>query len=256
MRKMVKVLIIVVVAVVVAGTVALFAIDRIARTGVELGATSALGVDTTVEGVSIKILRQGVAISGLKIANPEGYKTDRLMALGLCSVKCDVLSLLTDEAHINEIIVDAPELTIELKPGLPPKSNLGELLDNMESGRPSPEEEQGQTQFKIDLIRVTKTKVRFHTLDGGTADVVLPDIELRDVSNADGSPVLMADIFRQVLAEMTSSAFELAKGAVTDGFRTTLDETLNSANDLIGTGIGDQPKKVINGIKGIFGKKK
>jgi hypothetical protein len=250
MKKVVRTLIIIGIVVVVIAGVALFGMDIAAKKGIEMGGTRALGVDTTVESVSIRLLDSSVSINGLNIANPEGYRTERLIALGSGHVRCDIPSLLTNKLNVGEIILDAPELTLELKAGLPPKSNLGELLDNLKSEQPAPEEKKKLRQYKIDLVRVTNTRVRFHTLAGETVDVMLPTIELRDVKNADGSPVVFADILGQILASMGNASFEQAKGLVPDEFRTAFGTTLKSAKDLIATA----PKYGAGVLEGILGK--
>lgn len=219
--------------------------DAAARKGVELGGTAALGVPTKLDAVSIGWLSGSVAIRGMKIANPEGYQTDRLMALGGGKVACSIPSLLGDEVVVREIIIEEPELTIELKPGLPPRSNLGDLLSSLKSKEEpapakkeeaKPEAGEGK-KFRVDLIRVTKTKVRFHLLLGKTADLVLPDIELKEVRNSDGTLPRLADIFRQVLVGMSTSAFKNAQGIVPDDLLKSFGDPLASAQKLIGGGL-------------------
>ncbi|HPD14194.1 MAG TPA: hypothetical protein PLE19_04560 [Planctomycetota bacterium] len=215
--------------------------DAAARKGVEIGGTSALGVETTLKSASIGWLSGTVGIRGLKIANPQGYQTDRLMALGGGKVACDIGSLLSDEVVVREILIEEPELTIELKPGLPPKSNLGDLLASMKSDEPAPAKKEEPKadkgegkRFRVDLIRVTKTKVRFHLLMGKTADLVLPDIELKEVRNSDGTLPRLVDIFRQVLVGMSTSAFQNAHGIVPDDLLKSFGDPLASAQKLIG----------------------
>ncbi len=219
--------------------------DAAARKGVEIGGSQALGVPTILKSASIGWLSGSVGIHGLKIANPEGYKTDRLFALGHGKVACSIPSLLSDEVVVREILIEEPELTIEMKPCLPPRSNLGDLLSSLKSKdepapakkeEPKPAKESEQ-KFRVDLIRVTKTKVRFHLLMGKTADVVLPDIELKEVRNSDGTLPRLADIFRQVLVGVSTSALGKARGVVPDDLLNTFGGPLASAQKLIGGGM-------------------
>jgi len=222
--------------------------NQAARKGIEVGGKAALGVDTQVKAVHIGFLSSSVGLQGFQIGNPEGYKTDRLMALGSGKVACDVASLLGDEVVVREILLDQPELTIELKPGLPPKSNLGDLLKKLESDKQAPKEEAKPASaktFRVDLIRITKAKVRFHLLAGKTANVVLPDIELKEVKNADGTPLMLGDIFAQVLASMATSSFKSAKGVVSDDLLGGLGDSLASAQKLL----GDSAKALGEGVQ-------
>ena len=241
MRKWLTRLIIVAVVLVVVGIAVLWmGVNYAAKKGVEVGGTAALGVETKADSVAIGFLTSSVGIHGFQIGNPDGYNTDRLMALGHGKVACDITSLLGDEVVVHEIIIDQPELTIELKPGLPPKSNLGDLLKKLESDKQAPPEDaESQKKFRVDLIRITKAKVRFHLLAGKTADIVLPSIEMKDVKNADGTPLMLADIFGKVLASMGTSAFKGAKGVVPDDLLKGLGGSLAAADKLLGAGVGE-----------------
>ena len=263
MKKLKWVLLAIVVVVVVVVVVVALNIDRAARKGVEIGGTQALGVETTCGGVHVGLLSGSVGLKGLRIANPEGYKTDRLMALGSGKVACDIGSLMSDEVVVHEILIDAPEMTLELKPALPPKTNIGDLLKKLESDKqPADEqpdeatEDEGEPKtFKVELIRITGAKVRFHLIGGKTADLTLPDIELKNIKNADGTPLMLGDIFAQVLASMGTAAVHKAKldGVVPAELLAGFGGTLASAQNLLGDGAG-QLKAQAAALQGELGK--
>ena len=286
--KWLKRIVIVAVVLLVVGVVAVWlGANYAAKKGVEVGGTAALGVETGVRSVSIGWLSSSVGINGLKVASPPGYQTDRLLSLGDGKVACSVSSLLGDEVEVKEIVLDQPELTIEVKAGIPPKSNLGDLLASLKSveAAPEPQKAAAQKRFKVGLIRITKTKVRFHLIGGKTADLVLPTIELKDVKNADGTPLMLADIFRQVLASMAVSVGKSAGGIVPDDLLKGLGDTAAMAQQFLdkgfkgigsevgkglgtvtkgagdlGKGVGDIGKGATKGVgdalSGILGKKK
>jgi len=285
MKWLKRILIVVVVLVVIAAVAIYFGGNYAAKKGVEVGGTAALGVDTKLDSVSIGWFSSTVGMRGLSVGNPEGYKTDRLMALGEGKVSCSIGSLMSDEVQVSEILIDQPELTVELKMGLPPKSNLGDLLSSLtggEAAEPAGAETAADKKFKVDLIRINKTKVRFHMVGGKTADFVLPDIEMKDLKNADGTPLMLADIFRQVLASMAVSVAKNGKGVpgnilgqfgdttamakefLGDGMKNI--KGLGDAGKLLegatkglgegGKGIGDAGKKVGDKLKGLFSKDK
>jgi len=267
-KRFLKRLLLVVVILIVTLVIAVwFGGNAMARKGVEAGASSALGVPTTLDGVSIGWFTSSVAIKGLEIGNPEGYSGDRLMALDRAKVACKITSLLTDTVEVREILVDGPELTVELKPGIPPHSNLGDLLASLkpEKAEEKPQEEEAEgKKFKIGLIKVTNTKVRFQLPGGKTKDLKLPDIELREIKNADGTPVMLADIFRQVLASMAQGVAKSGKGILPDDILKDFTSTTAIANRLIGRGMQEVEKKIgkdaarkVGGLlKGILGKDK
>lgn len=87
MRKMlvrlVAAFVVLIVVVVVGGIAAVgMAADSIARRGVEAGATYALGVDTKLAGANVGIMSGSFDMQGLRVANPQGFKSDTFMSLG------------------------------------------------------------------------------------------------------------------------------------------------------------------------------
>ena len=249
MTKASKVVLIVVALIVIAVAAVWLGMDYAAKKGVEAGSTAVLGVDTRVDSVSIKPLSSTVGMRGLRIANPEGYKTDRMLALSSGTVRCNIPSLLSNEVVVHEIDLDSPEVTVEMK-GFPPKTNLGEVMDRIKANQPSPGQKQEQKHYKVDLIRVTNTQVRFATGNGGTKDITLPDIELRDVQNTDGTPVVLADIVGQVLTAMAQSIAAQGKGMIPDDALGEMGKSIDSAAGALKKGAGDVQK----GLEGLFKK--
>jgi len=263
MKKLRWVLLTIVVVVIVVVVVVALNIDRAARKGVEVGGTQALGVETQCGGVHVGLLSGSVGIKGLQIANPEGYRTDRLMALGEGEVACDIGSLMGNEVVVHKILIDAAEMTLEIQPALPPRTNIGDLLKKLESDKQEPDEKQDEATeeegepktFKVELIRITGTKVRFHLIGGKTADLTLPDIELKDIKNADGTPLMLGDIFTQVIASIGTAAVNKAKldGVVPAELLAGFSGSLASAQNLLGDGAG-QLKAQAAALQGELGK--
>jgi len=179
----------------------------IVRKGIEAGGTAMLGVPTRVTHVSVSLPTSTVTLSGLQVANPEGYRTDRLFLLGAGKVSCNILSLLKNEVVVREIELRAPELTIEYK-GL--KSNVDELMARLRSMKATAG---SQKKFRIGLIRITDAKARFILLDGSTIIVSLPPIELKDIGTGD-KPVLIQEVSQRVLGAIVLAAVRSGKGRV------------------------------------------
>ena len=248
MSKASKVVLIVLALIVIAVAAVWLGMDYAAKKGVEGGATSVLGVKTDVDSVTIMPFSSTVGMRGLRIANPEGYKTDRMLALNSGTVRCDIPSLLSNEVVVHEIDLDSPEVTVEMK-GFPPKTNLGEVMDRLKANQPAPGERQEQKHYKVELIRVTNTQVRFYT-GKGTKDATLPNIELRDIKNTDGTPVVLADIVSQVLTAMAQSIATQAKGVIPDDALGEMGKSIDSASGALKKGTGDIQK----GLEGLFKK--
>ena len=80
--------------------------------------------------------------------------------------------------------------------------------------------------------------------------VALPDIKMEHVKNADGSPLMLADIFAQVLSSIGVSAFKNVKGLPSDVMQ-GFGNTMGSAVNLLGQGAGTVTGLLGDGIKGL-----
>ena len=248
MKTASKVLLVILALIVIAVAAVWLGMDYAAKRGVESRSTAVLGVRTDIGSVSIKPFSSTVGMRGLQVANPEGYKTDRMIALGSGSVRCDIPSLLSNEVLIHEIDLDSPELTVEVK-GFPPKTNIGEVMDRLKANQPPPGQKQEQKRYKVELIRITNTKVRFSAGNGGdTKEAVLPNIELRDIKNADGTPVVLADIVSQIFMAMAESTVANAKGVIPDNALGDIGKSIDSAAEAFKKG------DIRKGLEGLFKK--
>lgn len=240
--------------------VALLRADRIAKAALEKGAGAALKVETRVDAVKLSPFRGRVEIRDLAIANPERFVSEQLLTCGLVRVEADVWSFLGKEAHVREIAIESPRLTIEPASG---GTNLQEVLRNLGSGKKTGAPEAAKAEgdemaFRVDRLAVRGAVARFQIGPLGQ-DVPLPDLELTDISNADGSPLMLRDILRQVLAQMAAAAARQGKGIVPDatiqGLATDLREMGGAAAGLV-RGIGEGAVDLGKGVLDAGGKVK
>ena len=73
MKLLIKIVVVLVLLLVIGVLTTFFFIDRIAKAGVEKGATYALGVPTTLKSADVGVFAGTFAMSGLNVANPEGF---------------------------------------------------------------------------------------------------------------------------------------------------------------------------------------
>ena len=113
MKKLLKIGLIIVGLLVVAAIVVYFAIDSIAKTAVEKGGTYAMGTKTTCDSVNIRLLASEVGLSGLTVANPEGFKTDHFLKTGRLDVGVEPGTLTKDTIVVTHFELDGVDLNIE-----------------------------------------------------------------------------------------------------------------------------------------------
>ena len=210
---------------------------RVIRHTVNVAGPLALGVPVTLEEADFRLLRGFVKLNGLKVGNPEGYKTDSLFEVDELLVDLDTRSLMGGVVHIRKIAIDGPRITYER--GLT-ASNLSDLLEGLEKGekteekpvekpeekKAAPADEGGGVKVIIDEINITgaRLKVSLTVAQGLSAPIPLPPINLVDIGKETGGAGVMEIITRIIRAILgtvtnviTGSAKLLGDGAVAVG---------------------------------------
>ena len=95
MKLLIKIVVGIIFLVVVAVIAVFFFLDSIARGAIESGATYALGVPTTLAKADVRLLRGEFSMSGLDVANPEGFDSDLLPWWPLLIIGAGIVVLLS-----------------------------------------------------------------------------------------------------------------------------------------------------------------
>lgn len=234
------------------------------RAGVEKGAGYVLQVPTEVGGGTLNLFTGNVGLSGIKIGNPPGYKSEHSIVVGDVSVAASVGSFMSDTIVIDKIAIKGPEITIDTKLT---KTNLGEILDQVEKstggGKKPTEDTKGQSaaskKLKIQEITITDGKLRVanSALVGAGVAVPIPTIVIHDVGTGENKDETdMAGVLTRIIAEMLKAAGnvasqlpgevgDLVKGAAKDAggvLQKGAEGVLKGAGDAV-KGIGDIFKK-------------
>ena len=277
MRKVVSIIAIVAVVLVVA---AVLLIDVIARVGIEVAGSKVLGVPTTVRNVNIGLLRDRSSVTGLDVANPQGYTDPLFLALGEASLTARLSELTGEQVSIERIALQ--DLTLTLEKDASGKLNATRISDNL----PSTGEQKAQAakpdagpsrKVVVKELRIERVKVRLRNLVGGRQGVVeanLPDIVLKDVTS-DGSVDVLASqvsgmVIGSVLQATITSNIEGLSGEVVTGLKGALKDSVSALpSDLRGPvesirgGVGEMLDKageqlqqgVGDALQGLFGGK-
>jgi len=232
--------------------VALFYADGLIKAGVQTAGTQATGSETKLQQANLSLLSGSLKLSGLTLANPQGYQTPNLLSVGTCATKVDVGSLTKDTIVVDTIKLDALEMTIEQK-GL--TSNLKDLLDQMEKKSPKTKEpsgekpkEEGGKKVRVNKIEITNTKVNLKLLPlPGQKDVMpiqIGTIEIENVGSDSNQPVMLATIVQKVLVALAEGAVKSGSGVLpadltqgisssVQGVQQVLGETAKQAESLL-----------------------
>lgn len=257
MKKTLKILGAIVVALVAVFVVLELSLDRIVLKTVNAVGPTALGVPVTLQDADISLVRGRASLKGLHVGNPEGYKTDGLLDLGSVAVKIDVGSLLGDVVLVKSIAIDG--LVVTYEKGLL-NSNLGALIDQLSAGaeeqpaaeepaEPEAEDSAGK-KVVIEKLTVADSKMNFSITGaaaltgGGAVPIPLPPITLTDLGKEkDG--VTFVEAIQNVLkaiAGATGTAIAGAGNLIGDAGKAVGEGAL-----AVGEGTLDAGKAVVGG---------
>ena len=231
--------------------IALFAIilnlGKIVKTGINTVVPQVTKCEAHVDDVNFNVFGGKFEIKNLVIKNPEGYKTDHAFALGHIFVNVNMGSLMSDVIEIDQVLIDAPEITYEVGLG---NSNLNTILENVNSSLPSSDEEkkeekeekkEGGKKVVVNLVKVTNGKIGVSAkIAGGMeAPIVLPDIEIKDLGKKEGG-ISMVQAAAITLKTTLLSIFDVLKSS---------GKLLLDGAKAIGEGIVDGVKSLGDGAK-------
>jgi len=215
------------------------------KKGVETIGPKVTQTAVTLDAVDISIFSGSGSLKGLNIANPQGYKSEYIFALGEIDVGIEIGSLMSDTIMIDRVIIRKPEISYETNLST---SNVKELLKNIEeftgssesapaTSEESPAEETAAgKKVIIKQVLVEDGTVYVGILGAGQA-INLPRIELTNVGENNSVTIVQATniIIQEILKAIGPAISE-------NGGKSLLE------------GDGSAIKKVSEGLKGLFDK--
>lgn len=282
MKLVLKLLAVLVILLIVVVVGVVFYIDSIAKRGVEYAATSAMGVQTTVDSVSVGILGGTVDLDNLKVANPAGqnFTSPHFFNLKEGSLAVSLGTLRQDKVIVPLLKLDGMAMYLEKKGD---KANYQMIMDNLSKGEAEPadaSEEASSKKFVIKEMVLSNVSVTADLLPLGGAltktTIKIPEIRLTDVgSESEGGVVLKelsgivikaimqavidkSDVLPAALiADLGKGLGELkdiqAKGLETiGGISNDLNKTIGEATKGVGD-VTESVDKVTKGLGGLLG---
>ena len=199
MKKFILFLLILVVLVGAAAVIVLAgSLDGKIHDAIETTGTEMLGEPVQVGGVSISLTNGSGEITGLRVANPEGYTDPNAMAVGKILLDVDLTSVAGSPKRLNEFILESPEVYLEVLED--DRLNFEELAPNLQQqieSAPPPEadtesedseEDPADVLIAIDHLKIAGVKLtlRHPEISDGVKEITLADIDLKDVGGSDG----------------------------------------------------------------------
>jgi hypothetical protein len=214
-------------------------VDRLAARGVEAGGTYALGVETELTSADVGVFDGTVDLTGLRVANPGGYKAAQFLTMADGGVAVSMGSLRGDVVEVPTLTLSDIDVYLERADG---KANYQVIIDNLkrfESGdAPPPEKEPGK-RFVIRRIEINDVAAHVSLLPLGgemaTAEVVVPQIVLTDVG-AD-EPLKLGEVVKVVTQAVLATIAANAGGTLPADLAGELQSQLGRLEGLESLGV-------------------
>ena len=237
---------VVVLLVVVVGGV-FFYLDSIVKSGIEVVGSDVLGSEVRVSGVSLSPFSGGGSISGLTIANPEGFERDYAFELGEVSMQLNVGSITSDVIEISSIVIDSPHITYETNLR---NDNIRTLLANIsgDDGSAEPADSSGSGKdLLIREFRMINPQLDVIT-QVASAPISLPDIVINDIGTGGEGGASAAEVLSMVLGRINRAIVEgnfPSVEALRDRLGDVEDEARQAVDDAV-QDLGSRLRDILN----------
>lgn len=240
-----KIILVLVVLVLVGAGYVYYAFESLLKRGVELAGSAVLGTAVTVDSVGISPLGGSGSMSGLRIANPEGYSGTYAMELGKLDVAVNVESLLTDVVEIDHVIIQSPRLIYETRITT---DNFRALLANIGGGGGAGGDSGTDKKVIIRDFQMLDPRVTLSAVVAAVP-VPLPDIHLTDIGDQNTS-VTVADAARQILSAINR---EIINANVPDlnGVKERARDELETQGQKLEEAVENKVEDLKNALRGL-----
>jgi len=191
-------------------------IDKIVKGALEDIGTELLGVPVKVAAVEIKLKSGSGQITGLTIANPNGYSAQNAFQMDMIRLGLNLGSLGKQPLIVDELNIKNPVVQLEAKED--GSSNLQTLLQNIEKNsakadkkaaeQPASESTPRGEPIRISIGQLAITGVSVHVSVPGKEPetVVIPDIVEKNVGQDSG--LTPAEIGRLIIGKIVAGSLE------------------------------------------------
>ncbi|NWG44981.1 MAG: hypothetical protein HXY25_00340 [Alphaproteobacteria bacterium] len=197
---------------------ALSNVNGLVETAIERSGTRATQTDVAVSGVDVRFTESKATISGLTIANPEGFSPGNAFELGGITVALNAEEMRaaqdTQTIVLSAIEVEAPKIMVEfLSDG---SSNIKALQKNVSSLAGGQDAGGGGPRIIVDRLEIRSAEVTALAPGGRSYDLRLPAITMTDIGRSEGG-LPGAELAAEILDEVSGTVLrETAKANVMD----------------------------------------
>lgn len=198
--------------------------------------------NVAIEEVDLSPISGKGSLYGIKIGNPEGYKSENIFELSKIEVDVATKSLLSDTMMIEKIHIKEPKISYEKTMK---GSNLKDIQENVEAfinnltnnnnaPEASPSETKKPKHVIIKDFKVEGGKV-YASLMGVGMEIPLPDIAFENIGAKDGPSFkeMGNELYQSILNSVTEAGGKSAE-MLGDGGKAVMDTTKKQVIDRAG----------------------
>ncbi|MBK7877362.1 MAG: hypothetical protein IPJ77_16755 [Planctomycetes bacterium] len=265
------VLVVVFLALLVLGATFFF-LDPIVGSAIGRGATYATGVETTVSSVDVGLTKGSFDLNGMTIANPPGFTSPHFLSIGTARARWENGTLFSERIEMPELVLDGFDVHLDRNAS---GSNWSKILEHLDqvSGAKSPGQEpspetKGTRALRVRRIVLDHVKVSLHLADvplgAGTHALELPRIVIEDFQSDGSTLELVSTLTRAIVTAVLDQSVKSGGGVLPKDILKDLDGGLAGlkkkagaeAKKLLDQGLEGGVKKALEGVEGLFDKKK
>lgn len=233
------------------GGVAFYYMDSLVTSGIQVVGSRVLGTPVEVDSALVSPLTGSGSISGLRIANVEGFDSEYAFQLDEVSVELDVGSVFSDVVVVNSVVISRPQITYERTIR---RDNIRALIDNISTGADdsnTPAAQGGSTrriiirEFLMDDPQLNLVAASLE------APVALPNISLSNIGE-ESNAATVADALRQILTAVSRSilnsdppVLDMIRENVENRLQESVQEVESAVDDAV-EDIGDRLRNILN----------
>ena len=199
-------------------------LDALVEAAIEKYGSEATQTSVLVDSVKINLTDGAAGITGLTIGNPAGYDLPNAFSLAEIRATIDLQSLQEEPYIINEIIVLAPQVFVEINEDT--KTNLNELKNNLTAGstgktqdkKSQPPAEGSAREPRLIIRRVTfadgTIQAKVAALQNKEYELKLPGLDMSNLGGSKGATA--TELASEILKRLTDRASDIVKKDIID----------------------------------------
>jgi hypothetical protein len=249
-KLLVRLVLAVVVLVVVAGVVGYLWLDTIAKEAVQRGGTYAMGVDTTVDKVSLRPFAGQLQMQGLNVANPKDFNGAHLMQTGTFDLELVPGSLMDKTIVLKKFELNGLDMYIDQQM---PRSNISVIMDNLKKlgdEKPKDPKPSEGKNYRVDLITIRNVVAHVKVLAGPELTIKIPEIQLKNVTGDNAAGVALPVLVARILPAILAAVLEQGKGVLPPDLAAALRGDVSAVT----AQLGGQAQQMVKGVQGEIGK--